>query len=295
MQWRMIVRRCPARAMTLVGDFAQAGPVATARDWKEALSPHVGPRFKLHNLTVSYRTTQEILESVRDLLARIAPDQKPTRSLRSGESPRTVTTSADGLVAAVVQALRAQSTAHPGELLGVICADTRVSELTAQGIAHHARIVPAVRSTRPGIRRGRRHEPRGNHHGPPRWGKGLVRSPDPGHQAPLHHQGPARLTTRRPRRRRGRTRRGTDTGPRARGCSPPHRSWPHPASRGPVQADDVQIPFAQQGEVDVELRVVRVGFDSEFVRAVLAEPLDVLGQARRVRPGGRSRPTGRTG
>lgn len=71
MQWRMIVRRCPSRAMTLVGDFAQAGPVATARDWKEALSPHVGPRFKLHNLTVSYRTTQEILESVRDLLTRI--------------------------------------------------------------------------------------------------------------------------------------------------------------------------------------------------------------------------------
>lgn len=143
MQWRMIVRRCPARAMTLVGDFAQAGPVATARDWKEALSPHVGPRFKLHNLTVSYRTTQEILESVRGLLARIAPDQKPTRSLRSGESPRTVTTSPDELVTALVRELRAQSAAHPGELLGVVCADARVGELTAGGVARHARIVPA--------------------------------------------------------------------------------------------------------------------------------------------------------
>ncbi|MFF7360537.1 AAA family ATPase [Streptomyces sp. NPDC008125] len=143
MQWRMIVRRCPARAMTLVGDFAQAGPVATARDWKEALSPHVGTRFKLHNLTVSYRTTQEILESVRGLLTRIAPDQKPTRSLRSGESPRTVTSSPDGLAAAVVQELRAQSTAHPGELLGVVCADAGVAELTARGVARHARIVPA--------------------------------------------------------------------------------------------------------------------------------------------------------
>ncbi|MFC8453095.1 HelD family protein [Kitasatospora sp. NPDC057223] len=143
MQWRMIVRRCPARAMTLVGDFAQAGPVATARDWEEALSPHVGQRFDLHNLTVSYRTTQEILESVRDLLLRIAPDQEPARSLRSGESPRTVTTPPDGLLTAVVQELRAQSSAHPDELLGVICADTRVSELTARGIGHHARIVPA--------------------------------------------------------------------------------------------------------------------------------------------------------
>ncbi|WP_328868595.1 HelD family protein [Streptomyces sp. NBC_00304] len=143
MQWRMIVRRCPARAMTLVGDFAQAGPVATARDWTEALSPHVVPRFKLHNLTVSYRTTQEILESVRDLLTRIAPDQKPTRSLRSGESPRSLTTPQDGSVTAVVQELRAQSAAHPDELLGVICADTRVNELTALGIVNQARIVPA--------------------------------------------------------------------------------------------------------------------------------------------------------
>ncbi|MER5209128.1 ATP-dependent DNA helicase [Streptomyces sp. NPDC002838] len=143
MQWRMIVRRCPARAMTLVGDFAQAGPVATARDWKEALSPHVGPRFNLHSLTVSYRTTQEVLDSVRDLLARIAPDQTPTRSLRRGEAPRTVTAPPDRLVATVAQEIRAQHTAHPGELVGVICADTRVGELTAAGIAQLARIVPA--------------------------------------------------------------------------------------------------------------------------------------------------------
>ncbi|WP_320775589.1 AAA family ATPase [Streptomyces sp. CRN 30] len=143
MQWRMIVRRCPARAMTLVGDFAQAGPVTTARDWKEALGPHLGPRFALHHLTVSYRTTREILQSVRDLLTRIAPDQKPTRSLRGGENPRTVTAPPEGLVAAVARELSAQSAAHPGELLAVICADDRVSELTARGVGHHARVVPA--------------------------------------------------------------------------------------------------------------------------------------------------------
>ncbi|MFE7272585.1 HelD family protein [Streptomyces sp. NPDC057623] len=143
MQWRMIVRRCPARAMTLVGDFAQSSPVATARDWKEALSPHVGPRFNLHNLTISYRTTQEILETTKDLLARIAPGQVLTRSLRSGEAPRTVSTPLDALVASVVTELKDQSAAHPGELLGVICADTRLSELTAAGITQYARLVPA--------------------------------------------------------------------------------------------------------------------------------------------------------
>ncbi|MFJ4685080.1 HelD family protein [Streptomyces sp. NPDC088789] len=143
MQWRMIVRRCPGRAMTLVGDFAQAGPVTTARDWKEALSAHVSPRFDLHTLTVSYRTTQEILESTRELLVRIAPDQEPTRSLRHGEVPRTLTTRPETLVATVLQELEEQSAAHPGELSGVICADGRWAELTAAGVAEHARIVPA--------------------------------------------------------------------------------------------------------------------------------------------------------
>ncbi|MGW0583411.1 HelD family protein [Streptomyces sp. NPDC002920] len=143
MQWRMIVRRCPARAMTLVGDFAQAGPVATARDWKEALSPHLGPRFDLHTLTVSYRTTQEILDSTRDLLARIAPDQTSARSLRRGEPPRAVSTPPDALVAAVAHELQTQTARHPGEHLGVICADTRLDELTAAEIPQHARIVPA--------------------------------------------------------------------------------------------------------------------------------------------------------
>ena len=143
MQWRMVVRRCPARAMTVVGDFAQAGPVATARDWKEALGPHVGSRFRLHNLTVSYRTTQEILGSVSDLLARIAPDQQLTRSLRSGELPRAVVAAPEGLVTAVAHEVSSQNSAHPGDLLGVICADARVSQLIDQGILNHARIVPA--------------------------------------------------------------------------------------------------------------------------------------------------------
>jgi DNA helicase IV len=143
MQWRMIVRRCPGRAMTLVGDFAQAGPVTTARDWKEALIPHVGRRFDLHTLTVSYRTTQEILETTRDLLVRIAPDQAPTRSLRRGETPRTVRTQPDALIATVVRELRTRTAAHPGELFGVICAASRLEELTAAGIAEQARVVPA--------------------------------------------------------------------------------------------------------------------------------------------------------
>jgi hypothetical protein len=53
MQWRMVLRRCPARSMTMAGDFAQAGPACVARDWREALGPHLGGRFTVHTLTVN--------------------------------------------------------------------------------------------------------------------------------------------------------------------------------------------------------------------------------------------------
>ncbi|MFI9150302.1 HelD family protein [Streptomyces sp. NPDC053367] len=143
MQWRMVVRRCPGRSMTLVGDFAQAGPATTARDWTEALGPHLGPRFDLRTLTVSYRTTQEILATTEDLLARIAPNRPPIRSIRHGEAPRALAATPETLIATLLTELRAQSDAHPGELLGVICADDTTEQLAAAGIERHARLVPA--------------------------------------------------------------------------------------------------------------------------------------------------------
>ncbi|MFB7461363.1 HelD family protein [Streptomyces sp. NPDC056188] len=143
MEWRMVLRRCPARSMTLVGDFAQAGPATAAGDWSQALGPHLGSRFALHTLTVSYRTTQEILETTHGLLARIAPGQKPSRSIRHGEPPRSLTACPPTLATTVAEEVRAQAAAHPGELLAVICADDRVKEMAFAGVAQWARLVPA--------------------------------------------------------------------------------------------------------------------------------------------------------
>ncbi|GAA5023445.1 hypothetical protein GCM10025734_80530 [Kitasatospora paranensis] len=143
MQWRMILRRCPGRSMTLVGDFAQAGPVTAARDWKGALGPHLGRPFDLRTLTVGYRTTQEILATTGNLLARIAPGRPPIRSIRRGESPRTLASAPGSLVTTLLRELREQEIAHPGELVGVICADGRTEQLAAAGVEQHARLVPA--------------------------------------------------------------------------------------------------------------------------------------------------------
>ncbi|MGW1598443.1 HelD family protein [Streptomyces sp. NPDC002343] len=143
MQWRMIERRCPGRSMTLVGDFAQAGPATVARDWKEALGPDLGRRFDLRTLTVGYRTTQEILATTEDLLDRIAPGRPAIRSIRRGEVPRTLVAAPESLVTALVHELREQGAAYPGELTGVICADGRMAELAAAGVEEYARLVPA--------------------------------------------------------------------------------------------------------------------------------------------------------
>ena len=44
MMWRLLMRRCPSRSMTLVGDVAQVGSAAGASSWGEVLDPYVaGP------------------------------------------------------------------------------------------------------------------------------------------------------------------------------------------------------------------------------------------------------------
>lgn len=143
MQWRMVLRRCPSRSMTVVGDFAQAGPLATATTWTEALGPHLGDRFETATLTVSYRTTAEILAGTRDLLARIAPGQTVT-SIRHGHVPREITTEAGTLVDVLTADLAAEASAHPGDLVAVICTEARTAELAAGGVDRWARIVPAT-------------------------------------------------------------------------------------------------------------------------------------------------------
>ncbi|WP_432193514.1 hypothetical protein [Streptomyces sp. bgisy027] len=120
LRWRMIVRRCPARSMTPVGDFAQAGPASTARTWSEALGPALGPRFDLHTLPAGHRTPQEIPETTVGLLARIAPGRTPSRSIRHGDAPRARSAHPGTVAATLAEDLRTQSAAHPGEPLGVV-------------------------------------------------------------------------------------------------------------------------------------------------------------------------------
>ncbi|WP_233160736.1 HelD family protein [Actinophytocola xanthii] len=93
MAWRMVMRRCPTRSMTVVGDLAQTGDPGGAGSWERALAPHVRDRWRLAPLTVNYRTPTEIMDATADLLAAHHPGARPPRSVRSaGETPWRVRT-----------------------------------------------------------------------------------------------------------------------------------------------------------------------------------------------------------
>lgn len=82
MAWRMLMRRCPSRSMTLVGDVAQTGDPAGASSWQEVLQPYVADRWRLHELTVNYRMPAEVMAVAADVLAGLEPPLVPPRSVR---------------------------------------------------------------------------------------------------------------------------------------------------------------------------------------------------------------------
>ncbi|MFP5023104.1 UvrD-helicase domain-containing protein [Pseudonocardia phyllosphaerae] len=97
MDWHVLLRRCPSRSITAVGDLAQRSAAAGARTWDDVLAPHLEHRWTHRGLTVNYRTPVEIMDRAAQVLAEFAPDRRPPESVRTtGEQPwdRTVASSA---------------------------------------------------------------------------------------------------------------------------------------------------------------------------------------------------------
>jgi DNA helicase IV len=88
MDWRVLMRRCPNRSFTVVGDLAQRRSPAGATSWAAVLDPYVPGRWAYRSLTVNYRTPAEIMAVAAALLAELAPDVEPPESVRaSGVAP----------------------------------------------------------------------------------------------------------------------------------------------------------------------------------------------------------------
>ena len=83
MDWRVLMRRCPGRSFTVVGDLAQRRSSAGARSWASMLEPYVPGRWLYRSLSVNYRTPSEIMTVAAALLAEFAPDVVPPESVRA--------------------------------------------------------------------------------------------------------------------------------------------------------------------------------------------------------------------
>ncbi len=125
MAWRLLMRRCPSRSMTIVGDVAQTGDLAGTSSWAAALAPHVGDRWRLAELTVNYRTPAEVMNLAARVLHRIDPALEPPRSVRaSGSDPVRETVPADRLAARLGRiAAREAASVGDGRLAVIVPAE----------------------------------------------------------------------------------------------------------------------------------------------------------------------------
>ena len=102
MDWRVLMRRCPSRSFTVVGDLAQRRSAAGATSWDTMLQPYVPDRWVYRSLSVNYRTPAEIMAVAAALLAEFAPDVQPPESVRAcGVMPWSRRVTEDELLTAI--------------------------------------------------------------------------------------------------------------------------------------------------------------------------------------------------
>ncbi|HEX5016196.1 MAG TPA: ATP-binding domain-containing protein [Actinomycetes bacterium] len=127
MMWRLLLRRCPTRSFTIVGDISQATGPAAAHSWDEALSPHVGARWERRDLTINYRTPAQVMDRAYEMLAATGHDAEPPTSVREGEPPQTVPVSGSD---DVLQIVSSEAGSMGDRRLAVIAPEARLAGLT---------------------------------------------------------------------------------------------------------------------------------------------------------------------
>jgi len=102
MDWRVLMRRCPSRSFTVVGDLAQRRSAAGATSWDKMLEPYVPGRWVYRSLSVNYRTPTEIMAIAAEVLAEFAPGVQPPDSVRAtGVRPWSRQVDEDELLSAI--------------------------------------------------------------------------------------------------------------------------------------------------------------------------------------------------
>ncbi|MFE6967926.1 HelD family protein [Isoptericola sp. NPDC057653] len=132
MQWHMVVRRCPTRSVTAVGDIDQASSAHRQTDWGEAVGDALGDRWRRADLTICYRTPREVMELTGPVLRRAGSRNDPPRAVRSAPvAPWRRATTEDGLPALVADAVTGMAARYEGGTVGVVAPVARLAGLRA--------------------------------------------------------------------------------------------------------------------------------------------------------------------
>jgi DNA helicase IV len=133
MAWRTLMRRCPIKSMTIVGDIAQTGDISGSASWSDALGAYVGDRWRLAPLTVNYRTPAEIMTVAAEVLAEIDPAARPPASVReSGVLPWRLAAAEPEITASVAEVAATLAADQVGSgTLAVLCPGDRLDALRA--------------------------------------------------------------------------------------------------------------------------------------------------------------------
>jgi DNA helicase IV len=132
MAWRVLMRRCPSRSMTIVGDIAQTGSLAGASSWSSVLERYQGERWRLTGLTINYRTPAEIMDVAADVLAAIDPALELPHSVRdTGIVPWRLAVSPSDLAGGLAGAASRAASSNGDGRLGVIVPAARLGEFGA--------------------------------------------------------------------------------------------------------------------------------------------------------------------
>ena len=85
-EWQMLLRRCPSRSFTIVGDRAQARHGFT-ESWQERLERIGFDHINLASLSINYRTPEEVMAEAEPVIRAVFPDANVPTSIRSSGVP----------------------------------------------------------------------------------------------------------------------------------------------------------------------------------------------------------------
>ena len=85
-EWQMLLRRCPSRSLTIVGDRAQARH-GFAESWQDRLARIGLDRVTVAGLRINYRTPAEVMAEAEPAIREVLPDANVPTSVRHSGVP----------------------------------------------------------------------------------------------------------------------------------------------------------------------------------------------------------------